>query len=71
MPVFIGAGASFGYWLEGVEQRQKDILLERKRNLLEKRRRRAEREGMSDEEGIERGGVHDKHGDVLMGGGQV
>ena len=45
--------------------------MERKRNLLEKRRRRAEREGMSDEEGIERGGVHDKHGDVLMGGGQV
>lgn len=42
-PVFAGAGASFGYWLTGVENRQQAILSERRKNLLEKRARRAER----------------------------
>ena len=44
-PVFAAAGGSFGYWLTGVQQRQNKILSERRNILLEKRRRRAEREG--------------------------
>ena len=43
-PVFAGAGASFGYWLQGVDERQQQILGARKKSLLEKRARRAERE---------------------------
>ena len=43
-PVFGGAGASFGYWLQGVEDRQMKILGARRTSLLEKRARRAERE---------------------------
>ena len=41
-PIFGGSGAVFGYWLEGVGQRQKDILGERRNRLLEKRARQAE-----------------------------
>jgi hypothetical protein len=44
-PLFGGIGASFGYWLQGVEGRQLRILQDTKETLLEKRRRRAEREG--------------------------
>ena len=43
-PLFAGVGASFGYWLTGVEQRQLQMLSERRESLIEKRRRRAERE---------------------------
>jgi hypothetical protein len=43
-PVFAGAGASFGYWLQGVDDRQQAILGARRTRLLEKRARRAERE---------------------------
>jgi hypothetical protein len=43
-PVFAGTGASFGYWLMGVEQSQQAILGARRQSLLEKRARRAERE---------------------------
>jgi hypothetical protein len=43
-PVFAGAGASFGYWMMGVEERQQTILGARRTSLLEKRARRAERE---------------------------
>ncbi|PQE30142.1 hypothetical protein CJF32_00003585 [Rutstroemia sp. NJR-2017a WRK4] len=43
-PVFGGAGASFGYWMQGVEQRQQAILGARRTAILEKRARRAERE---------------------------
>jgi len=43
-PVFGGAGAGFGYWMMGVENRQQSILAQRKSILLEKRQRRAERE---------------------------
>jgi len=43
-PVFAAAGGSFGYWLTGVEERQIKILSDRKKSLLEKRRRRAELE---------------------------
>jgi hypothetical protein len=48
-PVFAGTGASFGYWLMGVEQRQQAILGERRQSLLEKRARRAEREAVEAE----------------------
>jgi hypothetical protein len=43
-PVFGTIGASFGYWLNGVEQRQVALLQQRKNILVEKRKRRAERE---------------------------
>ena len=43
-PVFAGAGASFGYWVQGVDERQQAILGARRKSLLEKRARRAERE---------------------------
>ncbi|KHJ32803.1 putative nadh-ubiquinone oxidoreductase 14 kda [Erysiphe necator] len=39
-PLFGGVGASFGWWLEGVGIRQKTMILERKKILLEKRARR-------------------------------
>jgi hypothetical protein len=42
-PVFAGCGASFGYWLQGVDERQTAILQERKNSILEKRARRAQR----------------------------
>ncbi len=58
-PVFAAAGGSFGYWLTGVESRQQKLLNERKISLLEKRRRRAEREGTSVEQNIQAGGVHE------------
>lgn len=44
-PIFGGSGAAFGYWLEGVGQRQKDILGERRNRLLEKRARQASASG--------------------------
>lgn len=43
-PIFAGTGASFGYWLSGVDARQQAILAARRTSLLEKRARRAERE---------------------------
>jgi hypothetical protein len=43
-PVYMGVGASFGYWMTGVEQRQMKILTDRRESLLAKRARRAERE---------------------------
>ncbi|KMQ47805.1 hypothetical protein HL42_1570 [Trichophyton rubrum] len=58
-PLFATVGGSFGYWLEGVEGRQLKMLAERKRILLEKRQRRAERDaadtvglGQAEQEGI-------------------
>jgi len=47
-PLFAGVVGSFGYWLQGVEDRQLKILAERRTSLLEKRRRRDEREGESE-----------------------
>jgi len=44
--LFGGLGGSFGYWLQGVEDRQWKMLQQRKEMLIEKRRRRAEREAM-------------------------
>jgi hypothetical protein len=43
-PVFAGVGGSFGYWLQGVDDRQAAILEERKQGIIEKRARRAARE---------------------------
>jgi len=51
-PLFAAAGGSFGYWLTGAESRQMKILAERRNNLLEKRRRRAEREEGQGHEGV-------------------
>ena len=42
-PLYGGIGASFGYWLTGVEERQQAVLAARRQSLLEKRARRAER----------------------------
>ena len=44
-PVYASIGGSFGYWLMGVEARQIAYLQVRRDALMEKRRRRAEREG--------------------------
>lgn len=54
-PLFAGVGGSFGYWMQGVESRQVAVLQERKAMLLEKRKRRAEREGVSDK--VEESGI--------------
>jgi hypothetical protein len=43
--MFAGIGGSFGYWMKGVEDRQMKMLAQRKQIVIEKRRRRAEREG--------------------------
>ncbi|KAJ4413638.1 hypothetical protein N0V82_008416 [Gnomoniopsis sp. IMI 355080] len=43
-PIFAGCGASFGYWLQNVDEKQVAILEERKQAILEKRARRAARE---------------------------
>ena len=43
-PVYAGVGASFGYWMLGVEERNTARLLSKRNMLLEKRRRREERE---------------------------
>lgn len=43
-PVFAGVGASFGYWLQGVDERQTAVLEERKQMILEKRARKAARD---------------------------
>lgn len=43
-PVYAAGGASFGYWLQGVDDRQTSILTDRKEALLEKRARKAARD---------------------------
>lgn len=43
-PAYALGGASFGYWLQGVDDRQKETLSGRKSILLEKRARKAEKE---------------------------
>ncbi|PHH92303.1 hypothetical protein CDD83_8017 [Cordyceps sp. RAO-2017] len=40
-PAYALGGASFGYWLQGVDERQRATLDARKAALLEKRARRA------------------------------
>jgi hypothetical protein len=56
-PVFAAAGGSFGYWLTGVENRQLNILTERRNALIEKRRRRTERDGEKEEGSLKDGTV--------------
>ncbi|KAL8739406.1 MAG: hypothetical protein Q9190_007793 [Brigantiaea leucoxantha] len=46
-PLFAAVGGSFGYWLNGVDIRQNEQLAKRKNQLLEKRKRRAEREAVA------------------------
>ncbi|KAI0881048.1 uncharacterized protein GGS22DRAFT_173207 [Annulohypoxylon maeteangense] len=46
-PVFAGVGGSFGYWLQGVDERQVAVLEERKQALLEKRSRKAARDAQN------------------------
>ncbi|KAL2760412.1 hypothetical protein ACRALDRAFT_1053857 [Sodiomyces alcalophilus JCM 7366] len=40
-PVYAAGGGAFGYWLQGVDERQAATLNERKAVLLEKRARKA------------------------------
>lgn len=68
-PVFAAAGGSFGYWLTGVDNRADALLRERRDMLVEKRRRRAEREGRTVEENVQAKGVHP--GPVGTAGGQA
>ncbi|KAF3804523.1 hypothetical protein GCG54_00000878 [Colletotrichum gloeosporioides] len=42
-PIYMAGGGSFGYWLQGVDDRQTAFLNERKSILLEKRARAAAR----------------------------
>ncbi|KAG6000692.1 hypothetical protein E4U21_005106 [Claviceps maximensis] len=44
-PAYALGGASFGYWLQGIDDKQSAMLEQRKALLLEKRKRMAEREG--------------------------
>lgn len=48
-PIYGGLGASFGYWLQGVEERQMRYLGDARQRLMDKRRRRMEREGGTNE----------------------
>ena len=59
-PIYAGAGASFGYWLMGVEQRQFKVLTDRREALLEKRRRAAQRDqvNMGTPAQVEEEGIH-------------
>lgn len=43
-PIYMTGGGLFGYWLQGVEERQQAQLSARKESLLEKRARKALRE---------------------------
>ncbi|KAI1341962.1 hypothetical protein F5Y15DRAFT_413231 [Xylariaceae sp. FL0016] len=43
-PVFASVGASFGYWMQGVDERQTAMLEDRKQTILEKRARKAARD---------------------------
>lgn len=43
-PMYAGIGGAFGYWLTGVEDRQMRLLSDTRERLLEKRRRRADRD---------------------------
>lgn len=39
-PLYATVGASFGYWLQGVDERQTAMLQQRKAAIMEKRARR-------------------------------
>ena len=61
-PLFAAVGGSFGYWMESVNKQQMRILKDRKESLLEKRKRRAEREAQKGLEGQVDGAVHEGSG---------
>ncbi|QDS77424.1 putative NADH-ubiquinone oxidoreductase 14 kDa subunit [Venturia nashicola] len=44
-PVYAAIGGSFGFWMQGVDTSQMKAIAERKGRLIEKRLRRAQREG--------------------------
>lgn len=69
-PVYATIGGSVGYWLTGVEARQVDFLNKRREALMEKRRRRAEREGMSGGGVLPGDDSHGEGGSTYIGGGQ-
>lgn len=46
-PIYGGVGASFGYWLQSLETNRMRYLGETKERLLERRKRRAEREQLN------------------------
>jgi len=48
-PIFGAVGASFGYWLQTVDEKQVAAIEERKAIILEKRARRAQREAAGTE----------------------
>lgn len=48
-PLFAGIGGSFGYWLQGVDNRQLKMLAQRREAIMEKRRRRDANEGKVEE----------------------
>ena len=48
-PCYMAGFGAFGYWLEGVEQRQAAMLNERKQELLDKRARKAARDGQREQ----------------------
>jgi hypothetical protein len=60
-PIYGLVGASFGYWLQGMEDNQMRYLGETRDRLIEKRRRRAEREG-----GFNNGSAQQKLGEGLF-----
>ncbi|EME86227.1 uncharacterized protein MYCFIDRAFT_59409 [Pseudocercospora fijiensis CIRAD86] len=47
-PIYGTLGASFGYWLQGVENNQMRYLGDARQRLIEKRRRRQEREALNE-----------------------
>ncbi|KAG9250899.1 uncharacterized protein F5Z01DRAFT_677394 [Emericellopsis atlantica] len=49
-PIYAAGGASFGYWLQGVDDKQTALLTERKNRLLEKRAKRAQEAQPADAE---------------------
>lgn len=53
-PLFGAIGAGVGFWLTGVQERQLKALTERRDALMDKRRRRAERNGETMDPSFER-----------------
>jgi len=52
-PIFAAVGGAFGYWLQGVSERQQAVLEGRRKVLLEKRARA----GLEPELGVGKGAV--------------
>jgi hypothetical protein len=50
-PLYATIGGGVGYWLEGVQWRQDKVMAQKKELLLEKRRRRLERDQAGKREG--------------------